>query len=318
LRIGLLNNLRAGRSNPEVRKILHMLKDFPNVAHIETTSVRAVPEALASLARQDIELLVVNGGDGTLQYTLSQMLTTDDFQSIPMVAPLRGGRTNMSARDIGAHRNPAKGLQGLLEDVRDGRIEERFVDRPLLRVETLRDRSLHFGFFFGAGMIHRAIDLTHNIFPQGRSQGALGAGVVTAKLILQAISRRRDGVLTPDKAQIMLDGELLEGGEFTLIIASSLQQLFLKLNPFWGDEKAPVRFTAISSGSRRIALAAPGILTGRPPAFVKSGPGYTSRNVEEAELRIDAGFTVDGEIIPPRSGEIVRISGDRRIRFVRA
>ena len=116
----------------------------------------------------------------------------------------------------------------------------------------------------------------------------------------------------------MLDGELIEGGEFTLVIASSLQRLFLKINPFWGDEKAPVRFTAIASGSQRTALAAPGILRGKPPAFVKPEVGYTSRNVEEAELRLDAGFTVDGETIQPRSGEIVRISGDRRIRFVRA
>ncbi len=318
MRIGLLNNLRAGRSNPEVRRILHLLKDYPDVAHIETTSVRSVPEALASLARQDVELLVVNGGDGTLQYTLTQILTTDDFPTIPMVAPLRGGRTNMSALDLGAHRNPIKGLQGLLEDVKAGRIEDRLVDRPLLRVETLRDRGIHYGFFFGAGMIHRAIDLTHNIFPQGRSQGSFGAGLVTAGLILRAIARRRDGVLLPDKAQIRLDGELIEGGEFTLIIASSLQRLFLRINPFWGDEDAPVRFTAMASGSKHTALAAPGILRGKPSAFVKSETGYTSRNVEEVELRLDAGFTVDGETIQPRSGEIVRISGDRRIRFVRA
>ena len=318
MRIGLLNNLRAGRSNPEVRRILHLLNDYPDVAHVETTSVRSVPEALASLARQDVELLVVNGGDGTLQYTLTQVLTTDDFMTIPMVAPLRGGRTNMSALDIGAHRDPIKGLQGLLEDVKAGRLEDRLVNRPLLRVETLRDRGIHYGFFFGVGMIHRAIDLTHNIFPQGRSQGSFGAGLVTLGLILRAIARRRDGILLPDKAQIMLDGELIEGGEFTLIIASSLQRLFLKINPFWGDEKAPVRFTAISSGSKRTALVAPGILRGKPHAFVKPETGYTSRNVDEIELRLDAGFTVDGETIPPRSGEIVRVSSDRRIRFVRA
>jgi hypothetical protein len=301
-----------------VRKILRLLKNYPEVAHIETTSVRSVPEALASLARQNVELLVVNGGDGTLQYTLTQMLTTDDFPSIPMVAPLRGGRTNMTAMDIGAQRDPVKGLQSLMEDVRAGRIGDRLVDRPLLRVETLRDRRIHYGFFFGAGMIHRAIDLTHSIFPRGRSQGSFGAGIVTAGLLLKTIAKRSDGVLTPDKAQILLDGELVGSGEFTLIIASSLQRLFLKINPFWGLEEAPVRFTAMASNSKRTAAAAPGILRGKPRSFVKPAAGYTSRNVDVAELRIDAGFTVDGETIQPRSGEIVRISGDRRVRFVRA
>ena len=318
MRIGLLNNLRAGRSNRQVWRILRLLKSYPDVAHVETTSVRSVPEALATLARQDVELLVVNGGDGTLQYTLTQMLTTDDFPSIPMVAPLRGGRTNMTAMDIGAHRDPVKGLQGLLEDVKAGRIEDRLVDRPLLRAETLRDRRIHYGFFFGAGMIHRAIDLTHSLFPQGKSQGTIGAGIVTAGLLLRSIANRRDGVLTPDKAQILLDGELVGAGEFRLIIASSLQHLFLGINPFWGLEKAPVRFTALASNCERMAAAAPGILRGKPRAFVRSDAGYTSRNVDVAELRIDAGFNVDGETIQPRSGEIVRISGDRRTRFVRA
>ncbi len=318
MRIGLLNNLRAGRNVPEVRKILQLLRDYPEVEHVETTSVRSVPEALGSLARQNVELLVVNGGDGTLQHTLTQILTTDDFPSIPMVAPLAGGRTNMSALDIGAKRNPVKGLRGLLDDVRAGRIEQRAVDRPMLRVETLIDRRLHYGFFFGAGMIHRAIDLTHQIFPPGRSQGSFGAGVVTAGLILRAVARRHGGVLTPDKAQIVLDGEYVVGGEFSLIIASSLQRLFLGINPFWGSEKAPVRFTSIASGCSRTAAAATGILRGRPRPFVWPEAGYTSRNVKVAELRLDAGFTVDGETIPPRSGEIVRISGDRRIRFVRA
>ena len=318
MRIGLLNNLRAGRSSPEVRRILHMLTDYPNVAHVETTSVRSVPEALASLARQDVELLVVNGGDGTLQYTLTQMLTTDDFPTIPMVAPLRGGRTNMSALDIGAHRNPVKGLQALLEDVKAGRIEDRLVDRPLLRVETLRDREIHYGFFFGAGMIHRAIDLTHNIFPQGKSQGSFGAGLVTLGLILRAIASRRDGVLIPDKAQIVLDGELVPRGEFSLMIASTLQRLFLRINPFWGEEKGPVRFTSVASNTHRLAASAPGILYGKPRAFVKSDDSFTSRNVGTAQLRIDSGYTVDGEFIEPRSDEIVRVTGDQRISFVRA
>jgi len=242
----------------------------------------------------------------------------DEFERIPMVAPLRGGRTNMSALDLGAHRSPTKGLRGLLEDVKAGRIARRMVDRPVLRVESLRDRQVNYGFFFGAGMIHRAISLTHDLFPPGKIQGAFGAGVVTAGLILRASTKRLGGVLTPDKAQIVLDGELIPRGEFTLMIASSLQRLFLRINPFWGEEKGAVRFTAVASGAHRIAAAASGILRGKPRTFVKSDDGFTSRNVGAAQLRIDSGYTVDGEVVEPRSDEIVRITDDQRVSFVRA
>lgn len=318
MRIGLLNNLRAGRSDRQISKVLGVLSDFPHVHHVETDSVRAVPEAFASLARENVDLLIVNGGDGTLQYAITRVLTRMDFRDVPMIAPLRGGRTNMSALDLGAHRNPAKGLRKLLEDAYSGRIEDRIVKRPVLRVETLNDPSLNYGFFFGAGMIHRAIGLTHDLFPAGRTQGALGAGLVTAGLIARMGANKLDGVLVPDKAQIWLDGELVEAGEFTLIIASSLQRLFCRMNPFWGREHAPVRFTTVASNSERPARASVGILRGEPSAFVTPENGYTSRNVKTAELRMQCGFTVDGEVIAPRDGEVIRIDGDERITFVRA
>jgi diacylglycerol kinase (ATP) len=318
VRIGLLNNLRAGRSGRQISKILDVLSDYPHVHHVETDSVRAVPEALASLARENVELLIVNGGDGTLQYAITRVLSGMDFKDIPMIAPLRGGRTNMSALDLGAHRNPAKGLRGLLEAVHSDQVESRIVERPVLRVETFRDPSLNYGFFFGAGVIHRAIALTHDLFPTGRSQGAFGAGLVTAGLIARMAANKLDGVLTPDKAQITLDGDFVDSGEFTLIIASSLQRLFCRMNPFWGREPAPVRFTSIASDSERKAIAAAGILRSKPSAFVTPENGYTSRNVANAELRIHCGFTVDGEVIAPCDDEVVRVSGDERITFLRA
>jgi diacylglycerol kinase (ATP) len=317
VRIGLLNNLRAGASSRVVRQTLELLRDYPHVHHVETTSVRAVPEALASLARKKVDLLIVSGGDGTLQYALTQILTTGDFETIPMVAPLRSGRTNMNARDFGAHRNPRKGLKGLLDDIQAGKLDERIVKRPLLRVETLRDHHVSYGFFFGVGMIHRAITKIHETFPPG-GQGVLGASLVTAGLIMRAGANKLDGVLMPDKVQILLDGDPVDRGEFTLVIATSLQRLFLNINPFWGREKGPVRFTSVASGSHRLTTAAPGILRSKPRSFVKPENGYTSRNVETAELRLDSGFTVDGEIVEPRSDEIVRITSDRRVGFVRA
>ena len=318
MRIGLLNNLRAGRSNPEVRRILRLLDDYPDVAHVETTSVRSVPEALASLARQDVELLVVNGGDGTLQYTLTQMLTTDDFPSIPMVAPLRGGRTNMTAMDLGAHRNPVRGLQQILKAADSGSLRERVVSRPIVRVASSGREQVQYGMFFGAGIIHRAISLVHRIFPPGKSQGAFGASVVTAALIAKMVLHPTDGILTPDKAQIVIDRERAYSGEFYMLIASSLQRLFSRLNPYWGQGPGGMRFTSLSSSAHHVGRAVAGVARGKPRSWVTPEKGYVSANAERVELRLDCGFTIDGEIFEPIPDEVVTLSADRRVTFVRA
>jgi hypothetical protein len=318
VRIAVLNNLRVGRSNTEVSRVLSLLRSYPDVLHIETESARALPEALLEIARQNVNLLVVNGGDGTLQYTLTEILSGDDFERIPMIAPLRGGRTNMTALDLGARSSPVKGLRGMLEDARAGRLAERIVDRPVLRVETAKSRQLQYGMFFGAGMIHRAIELTHRLFPPGRSQGAFGAGLVTGGLILRASMRDRKGVLAPDKIQILLDGEMVPQGEFYLVIASSLQRLFLRMNPFWGSGRDGVRLSSIASNASRVRSAVPGILRGKPKPFVTPEHGFTSKNSERAELHLDCGFTIDGEIFQPINDEVVTITADRRVTFVRA
>ena len=86
MKVGILNNLRAGRSDGVVSRILALLRFYPHVAHVETEAVGALPEALADLARQDVELLVINGGDGTLQHALDEILGGDSFEEIPKIA----------------------------------------------------------------------------------------------------------------------------------------------------------------------------------------------------------------------------------------
>ena len=318
MQVALLNNLRAGRSKHQVARILNLLSDHRDVLHVETANTGAMPDAIAELARNRVDLLIVNGGDGTLQHTLTEILEWQPFERLPLIAPVRGGRTNMTALDLGAHRNPVRGVAELLAAVKQGTLAERLVKRPVLRIESRTRRDVQYGMFFGAGMIPRAIGLNHRLFPNGRNHSVFGPGLVTAGLTVRAVLDGKDGVLSPDKAQIYLDGEMVPDGEFMLMIGSSLQRLFLRMNPFWGDESGGVRFTGIAHSAARKAISFPGILAGHPGATVKPEAGYTSRNAERAELQFNCGYTVDGEIFGAVSDESVTLSADRRITFVRA
>jgi hypothetical protein len=318
LRIGVLNNLRAGRSDALVSSILGVLDRHPDVLHVETDSARVLPDALAELMRHDIDLLVLNGGDGTLQFALTELLSNPDIKQLPWVAPLRGGRTNMTALDFGGRRNPVKSLEALLQAAKSNRLAERVVRRPVLRISSNQRSDVQYGMFFGAGTIHRAISIVHRMFPKGRSQGVFGAGVVTGTLVGKTALRAKDGVLTPDKSQVRIDDQRSYGGEFTLLIASSLDRLFLRMNPFWGAGRGGVRFTSIASGAPRFGRSVPGIMRGRPGPGVSSENGYESVRANRVELNFDCGYTVDGEIFDPIADEVVTLGADRRITFVRA
>lgn len=318
MRIGVLNNVRAGRNPGRTGRVRAFLKAHPEIPQVETENGEHVAEALLLLARKEVELLAINGGDGTLQRILSEILGTGRFSQLPLIAPLRGGRTNMNALDIGSQRNPVAALDSLLYAARNGGVQDRLVDRAVLRVEFGDGSPVHYGMCMGVGLVCRAVELTHRLFPEGRAQGVFGSTVVIGTLISRLMSGSRDGILQPDAMQIRLDGQRLRSENFLLVFATTLERLFLKIRPFWGQEHADVRITAIAGAAKRTLLAVPGILSGRPPASFTPEVGYTSRNVNEVELRLDCGLVLDGEMFAPQPGRVVHISADRRVQFVRA
>jgi hypothetical protein len=328
LRIGVVNNLRAGKSQEQVSRMLGFLSSHPDVLHVETESAGVMPDALADLARQEVDLLVVNGGDGTLQYVLTEILGSDVFgDRVPLIAPLRAGRTNMSAMDLAADRDPLRGLAELIASAEDGRIAERVEPRRVLRVSYGHGTqgelpATQYGMFFGAGLIKRAIELNHRLFDQEGQrkviEGVPGATLVTAGLLGRLITGDKTGVLAPDKIQILLDGQLVEHGEFNLVIASTLSRLFARMRPFWGQGPGGVRFSSFATPCERVGAAALGILRGKPASWVTPESGYTSRNVDRAELHMNCGFTVDGELWQPDTDRSIVLTAERVVHFVRA
>jgi hypothetical protein len=320
MRIGLLNNLRAGQNVDGVAEILASLKRFPEVSHIETSSAAAVPEALWDFAAGRVELVVVNGGDGTLQAVLTEILGRRALDGrVPLLAPLRGGRTNMTALDLGTQRNSIRALAQLVEASREGRLEERVVERPVLRVEHNLQPDVRYGMFFGAGTIYRATQLVHRIFPRGRAQGVFGGTLVTAALLGRLAATRDPGpILAPDKARVLLDGEPVRDDQFSLLMASSLDRLFARMRPFWGPGHGGVRFTAIAKGAEQVWRAAPGILMGRPATCASQENGYTSRRVHCAEIAMSCGYTLDGELVAPATGGAISVAATAPVRFLRA
>ena len=117
---------------------------------------------------------------------------------------------------------------------------------------------------------------------------------------------------------ILLDGEAVHQGEFRVVMASTLSRLFSRMRPFWGQGPGGVRFTSIAAPSKNSGRAALGLIRGKPADWVTPENGYTSRNVERAELRMNCGFTVDGELWQPDPDRSIELSAERVVHFVRA
>lgn len=317
MKLGVLTNLRAGKDNARVERVVDFLARQPDLLHEETHDFDRVPDVMREFAEAGVSVLVMNGGDGTLQHALTHLFGPDGPSWRPMIAPIRGGRTNMVASDLGAERDPLRSLELLVAAARAGRSEALLAQRPVLRVELPNEGNVQHGMFFGAGALHRAVGLAHQSLPEEKV-GAWGAGLITGLLIARAAIGQVSGLLVPDKCHLALDGEDQGSHELLLAMASSIDRLFLGIRPFWGRQPAPVRTTWVNSRSPGIWRAAPGILRNRPPAFATPENGYRSMNVHEAVMQLDAGLVIDGELFDPVPDRVVRVSALEGVQFLRA
>ena len=327
MRLGLLSNCHAGLSRASPTALKQTLEDAPEVVHVTTRSSADVPEALACLARRGVTLLAVDGGDGTLQRVLTEVLAGSIFESLPAIAPLPGGRTNMSAADIGNTAPPAAGLVALVRALRANTLERRVVRRPMLRVDSGPGTSPQYGMFFGAGVIQRALAFKHQLYPERRLQGLFGAGLFLGGALLRVASGSPTGIFAPDDIGLAFNHKAtaketptdrLETKPFQLVMATTLKRLFLRLCPFWGTEEAPLRFTAIAANATRSPVAVWKVLRGLPPPPFALDSGYCSHNVERLTLQMDCGYTIDGELFESPPGRTLHLATDHRLRFIRA
>src|SRR4030095_12272972 len=96
------------------------------------------PEDIGAAARElveaESELIIVNGGDGTVQAVLTALFDADP-ETLPLLAVLPSGTTTRGAADVDAMMHPVPALQRLLQATDEGRLGGAAVRRPVMRAE---------------------------------------------------------------------------------------------------------------------------------------------------------------------------------------
>src|SRR3546814_16233911 len=95
-------------------------------------------------------IVVINGGDGTVQAALTELCSGGHFGgSPPPVAVLPNGKTNLIALDLGAEGDPIKALERVVELVGSGRLEDHVLERQLISLDSGDESRTVHGMFPG-------------------------------------------------------------------------------------------------------------------------------------------------------------------------
>lgn len=317
LRIGFISNTHSGRNRKALAEVRGLLNAQPSLLHREVRFPEQVAEALEEFSRAAVDIVAVNGGDGTIQSVLTCLYSRAPFERMPLLALLPGGTTNMTAYDIsGGRRKLLPCVRKLLRGAPTGN-DWHVVERPILRVRSGDNGTPLYGFFFGAGAIIQGMEYFQARVHSKGLKNELGPGLTMLRFIY-GILRGDPSFAGSQAVSVGLHGAAPGATENTLLVfVSTLERFVLGMRPYWGKGPAPLHFTRILENPRRLLRSLPSIARGRPNRHVTEAAGYHSRNVEAVRLLMDGVFSLDGELHQActESGAI-EVDCAGRLRFI--
>ncbi len=307
IRTGIICNPKSHRNRSSVEATRPFVSGTVLAATPRTQAELA--EVLADFARLDIELLVIDGGDGTIRDVLTCGATI--WKGVwPKVAIVPSGKTNALALDLGLPDDWS--LDRALSAARDGQLIQR---SP---IEVLRPGADPLrGFLFGAGAFVSATALAQRTHHAGAFKG-VAVGLATGWAILQTLVGRASSSWRRGERMHVLYPAAGDAGANAdtnraryILLASTLVRMPVGVRPF-GKPREGMKTLLVDSPPRRLALAAPLIVGGASPAWLDRA-GYHRIDTPSFDLTMAADFILDGEVYP---GGALTVRQAPAIRFV--
>lgn len=290
--IGIVNNPRSRRNRrrPRIaRRLREALGDDGQV--LDASTPEELGRALEAFRASRVDLLGVNGGDGTLHFVLTAALRVFGGEPLPRLLLLPGGALNTVARGNGVRGGPERVLRRALAHRRRG-LPLRTVERDLLRVRADGGEPT-FGFLFGTGSI---VSFLEAYYANGNPRPATAALLVARGLASALVNGRLAAALTRrERLRVTTDGDEWPDGSYLTVAAGTTPDIGLGFLAFHRCAEQPGFFHAVGvTGSLpQLALAAPRLRRGAPWRRRLAQDEVARALVVEGDR---PRFTVDGDL----------------------
>lgn len=286
-RAGLIWNQKSHRNRgsgrtPLTSDVLHVVPDHPS----------ELAAALRGFAEEGVNLVIVDGGDGTVREVLTRLPEAYEGR-IPRLAVLPNGKTNALALDIETPLGST--LEQILASADAGKPTKR--RRCLEVVRAGQATPERRGFIFGIGAFVRATELAQRNHGLGLFDNAAVAvtlaGVVTRTLLGGPTDPWRKG----EAADLSINpGERM----WFLAVASGLKRHPMGLKPF-GAPREGMKLISVESPPRGLVPALPRLIWGDDGPWL-ADHGYRREDLTAFDVSFAGDFVLDGEIY--RGGDL--------------
>lgn len=296
--IGVITNPRSrvNKRDPTKMQALAYLLGSRGAAEA-TKSLDDLYRAAEEFKAAGIDILGINGGDGTIHVTLTAFLKVYDGASFPKVAILRGGTLNTIAKGLGIKGKPQQILYEVIDRYHQGE-ELKTVPTHVLQVGDQH------GFIFGNGLIANFLEAYYGTGRPSPLTGAttllraIGSALVGGRFV-KRLFRRFHGRVT-------VDGETWAREDFVALTGATVPEIGLGFTPFyrWREKPGHFAFLGIHASPLAVALDLPRVFRGKGMRRDKA------IDVVAREIRIETDeefvYTIDGDLHRARGELLLR------------
>jgi len=244
--VALLSNPRSTGNRSLLPRVRSFCANRPDIFHYEVEHVSQIGDALRSIARVRPKILVINGGDGTVQAALTELYHGGHFgENPPPVAVLPNGKTNLIALDLGAQGDPLDALKRVIE-LSKSDLSPHIVARELIALSDGRSRPTLGMFLGGAGLADSILYCRHKIYPLGLPNGI--SHLLTAFAVLFSMLFGIRAAFLPPRPDLVRVSLVRDGqyqGRFSVLIVTTLERLLLGSH---ADSSGRMKFMAVEQG----------------------------------------------------------------------
>lgn len=320
MKLGLVRNPNSLRNRGNHDGFRQRAADALGDLFVEADAPEDLAAILAEFARQEVGLLAIDGGDGTIHKVLTAL--PDAFgEHLPQIAILPSGNTNLVAADIGCREPGTKTLMQLVDVAAGAEPAKQVRKRATLDVHWPNDwHPPARGMFLGAAGFTRGIDFAHGrryvktVTHHTAVWGAIAASVAQA---YAGRSQWFAGDLMTIAPSV--DGTPRSNGRTNnrfMFLATTLHKLAFGLWPFWGALDAPIRYLDVDAHPKHLMGALLAVMRGRAPDWLRQSSDYHSGSADTIRLELNHRFVLDGEAFEPGPSGKVELRGGRALDFV--
>ena len=320
-RVALVSNAGSGNNRKFLARVQSRLQAWPQVAHHVTHSAAEAEALVPRLAAKDTEVVAINGGDGTIAALVGMILHHWPSGRLPLIVVLPGGTANMTAGDVGVAASHRRAWRRFFRWLEQGcPLGGEVLERHIMRVDGARDGQHRYGMFLGTGAIMQATQYAHSAVHSRGLGGEISLGLILVRA-LWGLMRQDPRFYQPTRVRMVLhgSGKPVERAEapMLILVASTLERLFLGIRPFWSTGQGALGLTAIRGGAARFARTILSVLRGRPNRHATPANGYESFHADRAELWFEGELNLDGELFATAGDRPLVITAEGPVRFLR-